>query len=243
MKNKNKLIILISICVLLIIIGILIINELQKYETVRGTILSTNDDRITIVKEHPEGMPDSSLVYYSMANEDVKTKDIQGKKVNISELKTGDIIEVTFKKDKVNFFDNFLHNVKLIKVIGENHNELENTHYYNSTDNISILIDDITTTGISLTIQDNNVNPYEYSDEYTIYQNKLVKNDTKQNSSTSNISPYIPNESNILVEREKIKNTNKDTSTLSKKINRNTIKKEFDWKNIYGELEQRKILF
>lgn len=86
---------------------------------------------------------------------------------------------------------------------------------YNSAEKIIISIDEISTSGITLTIKDTNEykRDYEYSNDYNIEKRD---NDTYK-TITKNVGG-IPKVDSI-------------------KIDSNTIKNTYNWENIYGKLE------
>ena len=119
--------------------------------------------------------------------------------------------------------------------------------YYNSYNNVSVLISDFTPTGISLTITDTNELNYEYSNKYLINKkNKETENVTVDTNkiippTENSTSAYIPNNIQVLWEEApKISNIlSEDTGIFSSE--KNILKKVYDWSNLYGVLEERRI--
>lgn len=120
-------------------------------------------------------------------------------------------------RKKVSTYANNLINIKSFKIVGQNLEKIENTHYYNSIDNISLIVNEFTTQGISFTITDTNKNPYKYLDEYKIYK----YNDKEVSKNNKKIS--------------------EKTVVQSNKFNESMIFKTYDWTDMYGKLEKRKI--
>lgn len=195
-EEKMKKIGLIVIVIILIILIAIVVKSLLSYKTIVGTVLDITDDRILIVKEN------SSDDYYSFFN---KSLD--------KEIQVGDVVKLFYldKRNKIVTDSSLIENIKKIKILGKNIDELENTYFYNSTDKVSILINDFTNERISFTIMDSNKKMYEYSDNYSIH--KLYSSEiSKRNDIKSESTAITSNSSDI-------------------------IKKFYDWSEMYGKLE------
>lgn len=196
---------------LIALIGTIIlgIHRKNNYQTMIGTILEIQDDKIILVEDYLD-----KEYYYHLKYEDIKGKDK-------NHIKVGDIIEIKCPEEeyekKVSTYANNLINIKSFKIIGQNLEKIENTHYYNSIDNISLIVNEFTTQGISFTITDTNKNPYQYLDEYKIYK----YNDKEVSKKNKKIS--------------------EKTVVQSNKFNESMIFKTYDWTDMYGKLEKRKI--
>ena len=128
--------------------------------------------------------------------------------------------------------------------------------YYNNTEEkVSINVSDLSNTGITLTITDENELPYEYSDDYIIYQE--VKNkeytgigykigeDTENSTSgyTGTGLEYIWEEmrknSEIKIE-DTIENLVYNLPNMEENEHYTVIGKKIDWTNLYGKLNDGK---
>lgn len=193
-----------------VLFGIIIFNNYKEnnYETLIGTVLEIKDDKIILVEDN------SDKEYYYCLEYEVKVNN------NRKNIKLGDVVKIKYPEkyyEKRNtLYINNLTEIKSFKIVGQNLKKIENTHYYNSIDNISLVVNKFTSQGISFTITDNNRNPYKYLDKYKIY-----KYNDKEVSKNNKFS-----ETKIIE---------------SSKLNENVVSKAYDWTDMYGNLEERKI--
>lgn len=138
-----------------------------------------------------------------------------------------------------------IENVGEIKIINENSNVqipkkvLET--FYNSFNNVDINVDEINSTGISFTIKDVNDLPYTYSNTYKILR-KDIKTISSENSKVQGFSSI--GAVNVSWEDvPKINNINSEDTGTFENIDENTIRKTYDWSNLYGELKNGEYQF
>ena len=124
-------------------------------------------------------------------------------------------------------------------------------YYNNTTDNVKVDISELATTGVKVTITDTNELPYEYSNNYVIYEKVKNKNytgkgyqigeDTENSTSgyTGTGLEYIWEEmekkSNSNIE-DTIKDLTYNLPNMTENEHYTVIGKQIDWTEIYGEL-------
>ena len=124
-------------------------------------------------------------------------------------------------------------------------------YYNNTTDNVKVDISELATTGVKITITDTNELPYEYSNNYVIYEKVKNENytgegyqigeDTENSTSgyTGTGLEYIWEEmekkSNANIE-DTIKDLTYNLPNMTENEHYTVIGKQIDWTEIYGEL-------
>ena len=124
-------------------------------------------------------------------------------------------------------------------------------YYNNTTDNVKVDISELATTGVKITITDTNELPYEYSNNYVIYEKVKNENytgkgyqigeDTENSTSgyTGTGLEYIWEEmekkSNAKIE-DTIKDLTYNLPNMTENEHYTVIGKQIDWTEIYGEL-------
>lgn len=124
-------------------------------------------------------------------------------------------------------------------------------YYNNTTDNVKVDISELATTGVKITITDTNELPYEYSNNYVIYEKVKNENytgegyqigeDTENSTSgyTGTGLEYIWEEmekkSNDNIE-DTIKDLTYNLPNMTENEHYTVIGKQIDWTEIYGEL-------
>lgn len=138
-----------------------------------------------------------------------------------------------------------IQNVDKVKVLKRNPNKNEKPKSFQSFNNVSILVDELTKTGISFTITDTNENPYRYPDNYQItrrdikpQENTIVYTPISKDDKSKNSIPAVsPTQQYISSEVPRISDISpEDIAINEKQPNKNTIKKTYDWSRLYGEL-------
>lgn len=134
MKKKTK--ILIAIIGVLIVSALIIfgINELSKYKTYSAKITQIEGKRIII--------RDSDNIEYQLYTNDIKIND-DGKNIDISNLNIGDNIKIIIKdeiKRDIAMTPKLLQNVKLIKVLEKNLNNVKQDTTKNENNKASTTI-------------------------------------------------------------------------------------------------------
>lgn len=177
--------------------------------------------------------------YLSVAEIDDNTKIFKVKypENNITSFEQGQEVLIYFNGRGNIDLTMQIDNVGKIEVInGENATQITEESLKsasNSFDNISINVSDISSSGITFTIEDSNEMPYNYSN----ISYKILKKQTKSSSSniTNDESASIVGGMEVnWVEVTKLENGNSTITTDD--INQNTFNEVIDWSNVYGQL-------
>lgn len=269
----KKVLIIFIIIVLIIAAIVLGISELSRYYTVTGTIVEIDEYGVYIGCGKIEGETNRYKGYYDFSskqksNQKIKFKDKKNHKISGKDLKVGDIIKITGKKDKVKLAIAYsiepLHNIKSVKIIGQDLEGAVDTDIFNYSKNVSFMVNEFTNKGITITITDKNKSPYKYNDDYTIY--KKVKNEpqtlkthssgylkqykpqamkqaTREISVTSIPAKTLPPSQEVVYDKwEELKKispiTSQETVEFDKKLSPNIFMKKYDWSSMYGNLEK-----
>ena len=123
MKNKLRVIIIVLLVLVVLCALMYVIYEktyLSKLHSITGIIVYKDNDEITL----KSSVDTTELEYIlNVKNDKPKVKDINGKKISISNLNIGDTINAIYIENDVIFYSNFypkIGNIKLIKVIEDN---------------------------------------------------------------------------------------------------------------------------
>ena len=197
---KSKKIFLVNILIVLIIACILVLFIIFNRMTIKAVVVKVGEKYLEIMKLDGTN---SNLYDVSYSN-DNNAKFKQGQEVLI-------------------YYDGFIDQsssaqiskVKNIKILKEKSSTqipidiLKKS--YNSIDNVSVSIDELSDTDMTISIIDTNKYKYEYSNKYAIYK--------KQDSW-----------------KEVLRISNDKENVLSTYVD-NTIIKTYKWENIYGKLD------
>ncbi len=187
-----------------------IINANEQIETMKAIVVAVNDKGMTIMKDG-----DFTIIDIDYAKEgNIGFK--QGQEVVITyrggtpaKGSTAGIekIEITKQKSNVKIPDRILRMADY------------------STNNVTISINNISNTGITYQIIDNNTIPYKYGNGlgYKILK-KVRRSETEE----------------YYIEKQRLSTSWKDTVMVSEDIN-NISKREYNWEKLYGKLETRRI--
>lgn len=263
MKKSLKFVIIISIIIIVFFIWIELKNQVGSDTT------SYNSD-ITKEYEISENIEDNMTVTVSAVVVMVEEKYLYVMNLNNSLYKVNfsDEGDIGFKQGQevLIYFDGVvntvypgeINNVGKIEIVKEESDiYIPNdvlSYLYSSIDNISILVDEITKTGITLTITDSNEIPFEYSNEYII--RKEIKNenytgtgtyteaketpDSKSTSSFSGIGfEYIwekLEENSDIMKEDTI-----EVLSFNEEEQQTIVR--IDWEELYGELKEGKYEF
>lgn len=202
---RNKKIVLIIIIFIIICITVYIFIRIVN-PTIRAVVVRADEKYLTIMNIKDEG-----LYNISIADNSLKFKKGQEilvyckydsfiEQTNPASIKSEDIKKIKILKEKSNIE---IPNKELVRI-------------YNSGEKVLISINEISQTGISITIKDTNEFKHEY--KHSNYYKILKKNG----------STYS----------EPARNNNIKTTVDSIRIdNNNTIKNTYNWENLYGKLE------
>lgn len=205
MKNTKKILIIILLVTICIIayIFIKIANP-----TIRGVVIKVNDKNLTFMDAkdgslYSTTIPQNSNLQFKQYQEIFVylEHDAFIDQSSINTIKNGSIKKIKILKEKSNIK---VPNKKLERV-------------YSSPDKVLVTINELSPTGISITVNDTNEfkHEYQYSDSYRISKGKHNEG-------------Y----------RALTKNNNIKTSVNSVRVNNNgAIKNTYKWENIYGKLE------
>lgn len=130
MRNKTKVIIFLSIILALFILSVVIYLVLFSTEKYICTIKSINGNDIIaelLEAQNNETINDSDLLtkkQYTFSIENVSVKNEEGKKIDKTELKVGDVICITKEKERIKvdlaYRVEHLHRIKSIKLLKTN---------------------------------------------------------------------------------------------------------------------------
>ncbi|MCI9286428.1 MAG: hypothetical protein HFJ57_00295 [Clostridia bacterium] len=210
MKNKRKILIiilLITICAL----GYIFIRI--DNSNMRGVVIKAEEKSLTIMDVRDEGL------YYVFIPENNKLQFKQGQEIlvyfndyaiieqtNPAIIGTEDIEKIRILKEKSNVE---IPRKKLERV-------------YSTDEKVLITIDELSLTGISITINDTN----EFKREYE-HSNAYIVSKKESNGSYNELE----------------KNTNIKTTINSVIDNKGTIRNTYNWENIYGKLDSGEYQF
>ena len=120
-KINNSLIIIFLLTILLIIIFLVYYLIKSTYSIKIGIVVEKNDKKIFI-----KNSTDSTIISYELNLKENSSSfyDVEGKKIDFSNLNIGDKIKVTYKKkemlDLVNSFPTIIKDIKSVQVIDNN---------------------------------------------------------------------------------------------------------------------------
>ena len=130
MRNKTKVIIFLSIILTLFILSVVIYLVLFSTEKYICTIKNINGNDIIaelLEAQNNETINDSDLLtkkQYTFSIENVSVKNEEGKKIDKTELKVGDVICITKEKERIKVDLAYrvepLHRIKSIKLLKTN---------------------------------------------------------------------------------------------------------------------------
>lgn len=212
MKDKRKILVIILILfVIICILGYIFIKI--TCPNIRAVVVKPAEKYLTVMDIKDEGL------YIIFLPDDINLQFKQGQEIVIN-CKYGTIIEQSLP---ASIREQYIEKIKIIKE--KSNVEIPNkilSRVYNSGDKILISVDELSTTGISLTIKDTNEykREYEYSNDY-----KIVKKNSRDTY-------------NALTE-----NTNSKKIVDSIKVDNDTFKNTYNWENVYGNLESGEYRF
>ena len=211
MKNKSKILIIIILLVTICVLGYIFIQT--DNSNMRGVVIKAEEKSLTIMD-----VKDESL-YYVAIPENNKLQFKQGQEILIyfndyaiieqsypANIGTEDIEKIRIVKEKSN--------VKIPR------KKLERV--YSTDEKVLITVDELSPTGISITINDTN----EFKREYNHSNSYIV---SKKGSSGS----YS----------ELVRKSNIKTTVKSVIDNSGAIKNTYNWENTYGKLESGEYQF
>ena len=200
------------------------IENRNKVAIKEAVVVKVNEDSIGVMGKESEN--DLYTVNYSSEG-NIGFK--QGQEVLIY---FNGIIDNTSKK---------IENVGKIAIIKEN-SDIQITEralrtFSSSFDNVEIKVNELKNTGISFTIKDTNELPYSYADTYEIFKKNVKTTPEEERENYSSTSA-----ANISWEEvQKVSDVASETTGIFESVDEDTIKKEYDWSNLYGQLGERRI--
>ena len=201
------------------------IENRDKIATKEAIVVKVNDDSIDVMGTDNEN--DLLTVKYS---EDGNIGFEQGQEVLIY---FNGVIEPVQPKT--------IDTVGKIEIIKENSDisipESALRNFYSSFDNVEVTVDDLNDTGITFTIKDTNELKYNYADTYIIRKKNVNTMPAEENESYSSTSAVSIN----WEELEKATGVDSKTTGMTQNVDENTIRKTYNWSNLYGKLEERRI--
>lgn len=207
----------------------------NKSATMKAVVIKVNEKSLLVM-----GSDNIGLCSVSFAKEG-----------NI-EFKQGQEILIYYDGMVATSYPSQIYNVGEIKILKQ---ESETTipedilrYCYSSRNNVTVSVSKITRTGIEFIIKDTNKLKYDYSNTYTIY--KEVKNENytgigyQIGENTGNTTAGFTGTGLEYIWKEVVKRSNissEDTVLSSTNNKEDTIGRKYDWTNLYGELEERKV--
>lgn len=239
MKKSQKIIITVLVILILVVLAyrVYTINNVNMRATLNAVVMKVGQNSLSVMD-----IEDKDLLRVSFADEG-----------NIG-FKEGQEVLIYFDGSINLTYPGQIYNVGKIKIEKEK-SEVEIPEsvlrYYNSSlKNVEVTLNKLNKTEISFTIKDENEYPYGYQDTYKIEQKKIKKTQVEGTiqthpESNNSVPPYIPPYTEHYTEYyeelpKKSEIKSEDTGTFEK-IDKYTVKKTYNWINLYGELEERRI--
>ena len=107
--------------------------------------------------------------------------------------------------------------------------------FYTSFDNVNINIDNLTNTGLKLTVTDNNNIKYEFENKFYLSKNVAEKSEQTAVEKDNGSIIIFPGKGDEWQELSKISNDVENTGT-AELVDENATRWTIDWSNIYGTL-------
>ena len=107
--------------------------------------------------------------------------------------------------------------------------------FYTSYDNVNVNIDNLTNTGLSLTVTDNNNIKYEFENEFLLFKNIAEKPEQRKIEYEDGSVSILPYDGDKWQELSRISNDVENIGT-AEIVDENTTRWTIDWSNIYGTL-------
>lgn len=107
--------------------------------------------------------------------------------------------------------------------------------FYTSYDNVNINIDNLTNTGLKLTVTDNNNIKYEFENKFYLSKNVAEKSEQTAVEKDNGSIIIFPGKGDEWQELSKISNDVENTGT-AELVDENATRWTIDWSNIYGTL-------
>lgn len=246
------------IVILVLIVGTL--SLLGSYIGQQKEILTENEENQTIMKAVVIQVYEKALGVM-----EIKENDEPGTLYTVSFAEEGDIgfkqnqeVNIYFDGTIAESYPAQIHHVNKIEILKDTTKisipDDIVRYYNNSKDKVNIHITELTTKGLTITIEDENDLPYEYTNDYVLYQEVKNENYTgvgqKIGEDTENSTSGYTGTGTEYVWKELNKNTNiKIEETiedvvynLPNQINNNAtiIGKKINWEKLYGELSDGK---
>lgn len=218
------------------------VKSIRIVEPDQETIKNLENRNMMAIKEAViAGVNEDSLYVVDSENKDLLYEVSFAKEGNIG-FKQGQKIKIYFNGNETGSNINgvlAIQNVGKIEIADDENEQLISNDilkkFYTSFDNVDISIDNLTNTGLTMTVTDNNNLKYEFANKFTLSRNIAKKPDNsviKYDDGSIAIPGY---EGDKWQELSKISDNVANTGT-AEIINENTTRWTFDWSNIYGPI-------
>ena len=243
---KKILKIIAIIIVVLIVVGLIFFAlyyaRVQKLATLNAVVMEVRENSLSVM-EIKDRAASNSLYTVSFAQEG-----------NIG-FKQGQEVLIYFNGTVAESFPAQIFDVDKIEITKDETDiaipDDVIRYYNNTTDKVEVNVSELTTTGITITITDTNELPYEYSNDYVLYQRVKNENYTgvgyQIGEATDNSTPGYTGTGLEYIWEEMEKNSDtkiEDTMedlvynlpNMTENEHYTVIGKQIDWTDIYGEL-------
>ena len=193
------------------------------------------------------GVNENSLYVVDSENKDLSYKVSFASEGNIG-FEQGQEVTIYFN-GKVGSSD--INGVSAIEYVGkieindENKQLISNDilkRFYTSYENVNVNIDNLTNTGLSLTLTDNNNIKYEFENRFYLSENVAEKSEQTVAEKDNGSIIIFPGEGDKWQELSRISNDVENIGT-AEIVDENTTIWAIDWSNIYGTLESGEYRF
>lgn len=214
-KSRNKIMNIIMVILIIMIISI-VVCDIYFVSQARVGYKSKVEQKALVVKVNEKQLNVVLLNEENSLGEYIRIANVSLDKIKNTRFRPGQEILIYYGAE-TSFSPPELYAVSKIEIEKEKSDipipEEALWFYYNSLDKVSVEIDEITQTNMTISVDDKNVIKYKFSNNYRIYKN----NELMSKKSNKNLfKQYIDN-------------------------NNQTLKIQCDWSEQYDELEERRV--
>ena len=233
MEKRQKILIIVLVILILFALAYRVyqINSVNMRATMNAVVMKVHENSLLVMNIEDKGL--SSVGF--------------AKEGNIG-FKEGQEVLIYYDGSAFLTYPEQIYNVGKIKIVKEK-SEVEIPesvlrYLYSSENKVEVILTEFTKTGISFTIKDPNPYPYGYKNTYTIKQEKIKKTESEevkqpQSEVTNYIESYALPYTTYYEELPKKSEIESESTGNFEQIDEYTIKKTYDWIELYGELSAR----
>ena len=248
MKRGVKILIIVLVVLVVVAIAVLLVkhfttNEVSN-ELTGNSISYDNADAIATMDVVIAKVDDKSLGVINKDDpNDILTASIPEGDTN--EYKQNQEVRVYFDGTINESYPGSFGKVSKIEILKESSEvtipEKVLKYFYSSRDNVSVSNINVTQTGISFEIKDNNELKYEYTNTYALYKKnpkaEQVETPSMPIVTGNTTSSYEGSGIPLWVEATKVSDAQSEDTVTSENVSEDNVRKTCDWTNIYGKLE------